>query len=283
MEIIVGKTAGFCYGVRRAVNGAKKELMNDNKLYGLGEIVHNKRVIQKLESLGMKFIEDISCAKGKVIIRAHGVPKDIYKKAKNMKIELIDYTCENVLKIHKIADKYSKNGYYIFLLGMKNHPEILGIISHCGKRKDIIDGKDDLFAAIKNFRESDTKKLLVIAQTTYNLKKFNIMQEIIKNELSENYEIMFKNTICKATEMRQMETEKISKEVEYMIVIGGKNSSNTKKLYDIARKNCKNAICIETEAEVNLENLKGIKKVGIMAGASTPQESIQKIVEKLKK
>ena len=173
MEIIVGKTAGFCYGVRRAVNGAKKELMNDNKLYGLGEIVHNKRVIQKLESLGMKFIEDISCAKGKVIIRAHGVPKDIYKKAKNMKIELIDYTCENVLKIHKIADKYSKNGYYIFLLGMKNHPEILGIISHCGKRKDIIDGKDDLFAAIKNFRESDTKKLLVIAQTTYNLKKFN--------------------------------------------------------------------------------------------------------------
>lgn len=283
MEIIVGKTAGFCYGVRRAVNAAQKELINDNKLYGLGEIVHNKQVIQKLESLGMKFIEDIGFAKGKVIIRAHGVPKDIYKKAKNMKIELIDYTCENVLKIHKIADEYSKNGYYIFLLGMKNHPEILGIISHCGKRKDIIDGRDDLFAAIKNFKESDTKKLLVIAQTTYNLKKFNIMQEIIRNELSENYEIVFKNTICKATEMRQIETENIAKKVEYMIVIGGKNSSNTKKLYDIAKKNCKNAICIETEEEVNLENLKGIKKIGIMAGASTPQESIQKIVEKFKK
>lgn len=283
IEIIIGKTAGFCYGVKRAVDGAKNELKKNNRLYGLGEIVHNQQVIQELENLGMKFVENIESAKGRAIIRAHGVPKEVYEKAKKRDIELIDYTCENVLKIHRIADEYSKKGFYIFLLGTKKHPEILGIISHCGKNNSIIEGENDILNAINNFKKSNIKKLLVIAQTTYNLQKFDKMKKIIQDELSNTSEIVFENTICKATQMRQTETENIAKKVNYMIIIGGKNSSNTKKLYDIAKKNCKNAICIETEEEVNLTNLKGIKKVGVMAGASTPPESIQKIIKKLRK
>ena len=122
MEIIVGKTAGFCYGVKRAVDGAKKELKKNEKIFGLGEIVHNKDVVKNLEKEGMQFIENIKDAKGKTIVRAHGIPKEIYEQAQKNKIELIDYTCPKVLKIHELAKKYANEGYYIFLLGTKKTP-----------------------------------------------------------------------------------------------------------------------------------------------------------------
>ena len=140
MEIIVGKTAGFCYGVKRAVEGAKEIVNNQKeKIYCLGEIVHNRQVVEELENEGITFIENIEEAKNKVIIRAHGVPKNVYEKAKELKIELIDYTCPNVLKIHDIANEYSKKGYYIFLCGSKNHPENIGTISYCGEYLSVIE------------------------------------------------------------------------------------------------------------------------------------------------
>ncbi len=283
MEIIVGKTAGFCYGVKRAVEGAKSEIEKAKEpIYCLGEIVHNKQVIEMLEKEGINFIEDINLAKGKTIIRAHGVKKEIYKEAENNNIEIKDYTCPNVLKIHEIAEEYSKNGYYIFLCGSKEHPENIGTISYCGKNSNIIETEDEVSKALEKFEQSNNKKLLVISQTTYSIEKFHNIEEIIKNKVAENIELVIKNTICKATELRQEETEKISKQVEYMIIIGGKNSSNTKKLYEIAKKNCKNGICIETVQELNLEEIKKYKKIGVMAGASTPQESILEIVNAIK-
>ena len=282
MEIFVGKTAGFCYGVERAVNGAKEEIRkNKEQIYCLGEIVHNKQVIQSLEKAGIKFIEQIEESKGKTIIRAHGISKKIEEKAKKIGIKLLDYTCPNVLKIHEMAEEYSKNGYYIFLLGNANHPENIGTISCCGKKYDVIENENEVYRALKNFEKSKIKKLLIISQTTYSLEKFYIIEEIIKNELPKNIQIEIRNTICKATELRQKETQELSKKVDYLIIIGGKNSSNTKKLYEIAKQNCDNTICVETSEEINLEELEENFKIGIMAGASTPKESIEEVVDKL--
>lgn len=280
MEILVGKTAGFCYGVKRAVDGAKSEIKETkDHIYCLGEIVHNKQVVESLEKDGIIFIEDINESKGKTIIRAHGVPKEIYKEAEKRNIELKDYTCPNVLKIHKIAEEYSKKGYYIFLCGSKKHPENIGTISYCKENSYIIEKEDNTLKAIEHLEKTGIKKLLVISQTTYSLEKFYIIEEIIRNELPKNIELVIENTICKATELRQKETEEISKKVDSMIIIGGKNSSNTKKLYEISTKNCKNTICIETKEELQKSKFMNTKKIGIMAGASTPQKSIDEVVK----
>lgn len=281
MELIVGKTAGFCYGVKRAVDGAKEELKKERTVFGLGEIVHNQDVIKELEAQGMHFIENIEEAEGKTIVRAHGIPKEIYEKARAKQIELIDYTCPKVLRIHEIAEDYRNKGYYIFLLGNKNHPENIGTLSFCGKNTFVIEKEEDTFKALKKLEESNLKKLLVISQTTYSLEKFYIIEEIIKNELPRDIEIVVKNTICQATEIRQKETEDMAKKVNCMIIIGGKNSSNTIKLYEIARQYCKMTVFIENVTDLNIHMINPNDMVGIMAGASTPKESIEKVIAKL--
>lgn len=282
MEIIVGKTAGFCYGVKRAVDGAKEALKQNKILYGLGEIVHNQEVIKELEELGMQFIENIGEANGKTIIRAHGIPKQVYEEARQSQIELIDYTCPKVLKVHQIAEEYANKGYYIFLLGNKKHPENIGTLSYCGENKFVIEKEEDTIKALEALEKSQIKKLLVISQTTYNLEKFYIIEEMIKNELPRNVELVIKNTICQATEIRQKETEEMAKKVDCMIVIGGKNSSNTKKLNEIAKQYCETVLLIENETELELDKIKPDDKVGIMAGASTPKKSVEGVIERLK-
>lgn len=284
-SIIVGRTAGFCYGVKRAIEGAEKEIKNEskNKIYCLGEIVHNRQVVSNLEKQGINFIENLDEADGKTIIRAHGIPKEVYEEAKQNNIELVDYTCPNVLKIHKIAEEYSNKGYFVFLCGSKTHPENIGTISYCGKNSYIIEKEEDSFKALNKLEKTGIRKLLVISQTTYSIEKFSIIEEIIKNEVPRNIDLVIKNTICKATELRQKETEEIAKKVDKMIIIGGKNSSNTRKLYEIALKNCKDTICIETKEELEIEECKKNKKIGIMAGASTPQKSIDEVLNILNK
>ena len=284
MEIIVGKTAGFCYGVRRAVEGAIEEIKNKEEVYCLGEIVHNKEVVKKLKQKGIKQIEKIEEATGKTIIRAHGIAKEIYEKAKEMNIEIKDLTCPKVLQIHKIAEDFQKEGYYIFLFGNKNHPENIGTISYCGNKYYVIEDLEKLPEALKKLEESQVKKLAIIAQTTYNLEKFkNGTKEIEKLLEDKGIKIDIVNTICHATEARQKETEEISKNVDFMIIIGGKNSSNTQKLYEIAKRYCKEAVCVETKEELEKFELNFSKynKIGIMAGASTPKESIVDVKELL--
>ncbi len=277
MEIIIGKTAGFCYGVERAVDTATKEAQEAKQpLYCLGEIVHNKQVIQKLEKLGVKCVETINDAKGKMLIRAHGVPKEIYDLAEEMHIEIQDCTCPNVLKIHKIVEEFSQNDYFIFLLGSKQHPENLGTISYCKNNCYIIENKEDVDNAINVFMQTKKKNLLLIAQTTFSVKQFNIIEQIIKEKIDKNINLVIKNTICRATEIRQKETEELAKKVNTMIIIGGKNSSNTKKLYEIAKRNCNNTFLVETANELETNRIKG--KVGVMAGASTPKESIDELI-----
>lgn len=281
MEIIVGKNAGFCYGVKRAVDGAEAEAKKGT-VYCLGELIHNKQVINSLQEKGVNFIEKIEEAKGKTIIRAHGETVQTFNKANDFGIPIIDYTCPFVEKIHKIGTEYKNKGYYILLCGKKTHPENIATISFCGENSKVIEEPEDMKKEIEELKKLKIKKVLLIAQTTYSLAKFEIIEKTLKNELPKEIELEIKNTICNATEIRQKETEQLSKQVSAMIVIGGKNSSNTRKLYEICLKNCKNSVHIETAEELEIENLKNTKKVGIMAGASTPQKSIDEVVEKLK-
>lgn len=281
MDIILGKKAGFCYGVRRAVEDSQKQINQNEKIYCLGELVHNKQVIEDLKEKGLIFIEELDEIKednSKVIIRAHGIEKNIYNKAKEKGIKLIDNTCPNVLKIHKLAQDYKKEGYFIFLTGTKNHPENIGTISYCGKNFYLIEDENNIKEAINYLEKTKIRNVLLISQTTYSTAKFKNIEEILQQELKD-YNFIIKNTICLATELRQKETEEISKKVDMMIIIGGKNSSNTKKLYEIASLNCNKTVCIETKEDINVEDFKDIKTIGIMAGASTPQKSIDEVIK----
>ena len=280
MEIIIGKNAGFCYGVQRAVNNALEEVKK-NKTYCLGEIVHNQNVINKLEKSGLCFINTIEQAKGNTIIRAHGVPKDIYEKAEKMNIKLIDLTCPSVLKIQNLADEYSNKGYFIIIVGKANHPEVIGIESRAGSEYSIIDNKSDLSKLLNKI--NNKKKILLISQTTHSSKKFDEIVKELKNSIKHDVVLEIKKTICPSTEIRQKETEEIAKKVDLMIIIGDKRSSNTNKLYEIACKFCNKVIFISNENELDLKSIKDIDSIGIMAGASTPIEDIIKIKELLLK
>lgn len=280
MEIIIGKTAGFCFGVKNAVDNTIKELEKEKEVYCLGELVHNKQVTEDLISKGAKFIENIEEAKEKVIIRAHGVPKCIYKGAKKLNLEIKDLTCPKVLHIHNIADEYCRKNYFIFLVGQKDHPETIGTISFCGENSIIIEDIEELEKSKSKFAESGLNQALVIAQTTFSLEKFNKIVEKLKKHIT-NLEV--KNTICNATKVRQEETEEISKKVDIMIIIGGKHSSNSNKLYEISKKHCNRVLFIETKDELDVNEIKQANKIGIMAGASTPEKSIQEIVDIIKK
>ncbi len=283
MKLIVGKTSGFCNGVRNAVEIANKELEHSkNKIYCLGELVHNKNVIYKLKQKGLIFIENIEQAQGKVIIRAHGIAKSIYDKAKELKIELKDLTCPKVLKIHQIVEEHASKGYYIFLVGKADHPETIGTYSFCGKNSGLIQDICDLEKAVEKLKKTGIKKVILITQTTYNLAKFQKIAEKLKEILGENIELKIINSICLSTELRQKEAEKISKDVDLMIIIGDKKSSNTNKLYEISCDNCKNVIFVENETDIDLNYIEQFEKVGIMAGASTPKELIESIIEIIK-
>ena len=283
MEIIIGKTAGFCFGVANAVNKTKESLKKYKELYCLGELVHNKDVTNELKNEGLVFINEINDGKGNVIIRAHGEPQETYKRAKELNLNIIDLTCPKVIKIHDIVKEYSKNGYYIFLIGQKEHPETIGTKSYCGKNVDIIENEMQVDNAICRVLNSKIKKVLVISQTTFSVESFDDIIKAIISKIGSAVQIEVKNTICDATKLRQEETLKIAQKVDAMIIIGGKNSSNTNKLYKIAKEHCKNSILIENEKELDITYIKKYKKIGVMAGASTPQKSIELLVEKLNK
>lgn len=314
MEIILGKMAGFCYGVNNAVTKAEEFVKKnkDRNVYCLGELVHNGQVIKKLQSEGLIFIDDASeiikkettlkdeSQQGKkeatVIIRAHGEPKSTYTFMKNNNIEMLDLTCPNVAAIHTLVEENTEKGFFVFLIAQKAHPEAIGTYGFCNGNCYIIESKEDIDGAWNEFLSKGKDKILVVAQTTFSLEKFYKICEDIQNHVNDynnkaDYEhgksgitLQIKNTICNATKLRQEETESISKDVNYMIIIGGKNSSNTKKLYDIALKNCK-SILIESYHELTSENLADLKtcdKVGVTAGASTPKESIDEVIKYIK-
>lgn len=287
MEIIVGKTSGFCQGVaytvKKATECLKEANLNNEKLYCLGEIVHNERIIENFKKDGMIFVKDLSEIPNgaKVIFRAHGERKEIYELAKERNIEVIDLTCGKVRSVKNKAVSANEDSI-ILIFGKKDHPETLSTFSFC-QDGFIAETADDLIEIKKEMSKIDKKKLYVVEQTTYNEEYFDsIVGKIL--EIFDDYDVKIEKTICNATHERQEETRAISKDVDSMIIVGGKNSSNTKELYNVANENCANSFLIQEAKdldEIGFDFSK-VNKIGIMAGASTPDEVVNEVVKKLK-
>ena len=278
-EIIRAKEMGFCFGVKEAVELAEKlaETKKNHKIYMLGMLVHNEHVINKLTDQGVEILDEKTLLEDNdrlvegdiVIVRAHGTIKSVYEKLVERKVEVYDAACVFVTSIRKTLQEKEKEGYEIIFLGDLDHPEVKGIVSF-GKRVNNIRGLDDL----KAFEIDGSKKYALLTQTTFNKNKF---QEVKKYIESNYHNIDIFDKICGATYVRQKAVEELAKEVDLLLVVGGKNSSNTKKLYEISKKINLKTYLIQDENSINGEWFSGAKKVGITAGASTPEEVIIKI------
>lgn len=276
MEVVIGKLAGFCKGVEYAVENAEKNL-NGEKIYCLGELVHNKQVVEKLEEKGMITVESLDEIPdgSTVIFRAHGEPKSIYKKAEEKNLKIIDLTCGNVKRIHQKVEKEAEKSF-IIILGKKKHPEVIGTKGFAGENSFVIESEDDILDAYMEFENTNLNSVYVVSQTTFSSKLFDELSKEIETNFIE-VDVIVDKTICMATESRQKETEEMASIFHTMVIIGGKNSSNTKELVKLAEKKCENVYAVETVEDLKQIDFTGIDKVGIMAGASTPNFSIEEI------
>ncbi|NLK97578.1 MAG: bifunctional 4-hydroxy-3-methylbut-2-enyl diphosphate reductase/30S ribosomal protein S1 [Epulopiscium sp.] len=271
MEIIVANTAGFCFGVNRAVDSVYKNIQQQ-PLYTYGPIIHNPQVVEELREqnvIPVHSVDEIN--EGTIIIRSHGVSKDVYGEINKKGLAYIDSTCPYVKRIHKIVDEYSQKGYQVVIVGDRNHPEVQGISGWSNGEAIIIEKPEEL----EELSISKAKPICLVSQTTYREDRF----ESVLNALKDNhYEVEGFNTICKATSDRQQEAIEISKMVDKMIVIGGRESSNTRKLYEICKNYCKETYHIETIKDLELNKFNSNDKIGITAGASTPARIIKEVI-----
>lgn len=281
MEIIVARHSGFCYGVKKSYSLVdeylNKSMMNGDKpvLNTYGDLIHNKQVVHDLGKRGAKSISSIDeIDADTVVIRAHGISPKIQAKLEELDIQLIDGTCQFVKNIHKLVQKYLSEGYDVLITGSREHPEVMGIVGNDEARCKVVENIEEA----RELQASD-KKILIVSQTTFNVKKFEEISKILLQKFKNS---KVHNTICGATHVNQSEAETLSKQVDCMIVVGGKHSSNTLKLYEIAQKNCKNSVHIENLAEIDVEKMQKYDKIGIVAGASTPKWVIDNVVAKLK-
>ena len=276
MEVIKAKSAGFCFGVKKAMETVYQQIeANANKpIYTFGPLIHNEEVVKELKSKGVEVVDSVEELKalkeGIVIIRSHGVSKDIYKIMEDNGIECVDATCPFVKRIHKIVDKESALGKKVIIIGNDGHPEVEGIKGWSNTPAVVIEKEEE---ALEFSCKSD-EKICIVSQTTFNYNKFKELVEIFEKK---GYDISVVNTICNATEERQTEAKKIAAEADVMIVIGGTHSSNTRKLYEICKNECENTHFIQTLDDLDLELPKSVRLVGITAGASTPNNIIEEV------
>lgn len=271
MEIIVAENAGFCFGVKRALNMTEEELNKKGiDVYSYGDLIHNPQEVQRLRNDGLTSINNYNeIESGSIIIRSHGVKKEILEDIESKGLRLVNCTCPYVKSVYKKVQEYKAKGYDIIIVGDSKHPEIIGINGHCNDEAYILNSIDEL----SQLPELD--KVCVVSQTTNTFEKFHEISNTIKDRFDE-VEIL--NTICSATKHRQLSTKELSKDVDAMIVIGGYNSSNTQKLVDVSKKHCKNVFHIETKDDLSLHELQKFNKIGITAGASTPDWIIREAV-----
>lgn len=271
-DIRVAESAGFCFGVKRAIEMAYEAIGVEPKLYSYGQLIHNKTVTDDLASKGLEIVESLDgLTDGTLLIRSHGVGKALYDEAEAKGLKILDGTCPFVKKIHNIVHEKQADGMGIIIVGDGSHPEVIGINGWCENTAVILEDEE----AAKTKEIPDKEKYAVVVQTTFRQAKFDKILEILQGR-GVNMEVH--NTICSATEKRQTEAEELSKTVDKMIVIGGKNSSNTQKLVEICAKNCGNTVHIETICDLVLNNFGKDDKIGITAGASTPPAIIKEVV-----
>jgi len=279
LKITVAKTAGFCFGVKRAVDEVYRQIETGLKpVYTYGPVIHNEQVMEKLEKKGVRVIrgeEELSdVSGGTIIIRAHGIGRDLEEKLRKTGCRIVDATCPFVKKIHEIVDQESKNGVTVIIAGNPDHPEVRGIKGWTNGPSFVVQTKEELEA----LKLPEGARAILVAQTTFNLQKFQELVEIFKKK---RYYDRVVNTVCNATAERQTEALQISETVDAMLVIGGKHSSNTQKLCEICRTHCRNTYFIETLVDLEDKPFQSFCHVGITAGASTPNQIIEEVLEKL--
>ena len=285
MEVRLAECAGFCFGVKRAVDTVYEQIKKGKTIYTYGPIVHNEEVVRELEEKGVRVIEnkkellamtgtdaegEAQKSAGTVIIRAHGVPKEIYDILEQKGFECIDATCPFVKRIHRVVEKESSLGKHIVIIGNPGHPEVEGIMGWCNGPVTVLETPEEAL----DFTPKAGEAICIVSQTTYNYNKFQYIVEIFQKK---GYNDSVVNTICNATEERQQSAKTLAEEADVMIVIGGKNSSNTRKLYEICSRECENTYFIQTLDDLHLELPKAVRLVGITAGASTPNKLIEEV------
>ena len=280
MEVIRAKSAGFCFGVKRAVEKVYEQIGKDKKIYTFGPIIHNDEVVKDLEARGVTVLEGIEELKmleeGMVVIRSHGVSKEVYDLLEKKGLECVDATCPFVKRIHDIVEKESGQGKKIIIIGNPGHPEVEGIRGWASGETEVMESREEAECFTdeeKNLAIKD-EEICIVSQTTFNYNKFKELVEIF---LKKGYNVSVANTICNATEERQTEARRIASQVGSMIVIGGTHSSNTRKLYEICKEECENTYFIQTLDDLRLELPKAASPVGITAGASTPNNIIEEV------
>ena len=282
MKVTLAKSAGFCFGVKRAVDMVYEQIEDakERPIYTYGPIIHNEEVVKELAEKGVRVIAEDEdphgLEPGTVIIRSHGVGRKVKEDLENAGFTIVDATCPFVQKIHRYVAKYAEEGYFVLIVGSESHPEVQGIVGWM---------PNDSYAVISTPQDLEDlalagEKICIVSQTTFNYNKFQELVEIIRKK---GYDILVLNTICNATEERQSEAAMIARDVDAMIVIGGKHSSNTQKLFEICKKECQDTYYIQTKEDLDLSVLQSISNVGITAGASSPNkiiEEVQKICQK---
>ncbi len=281
MKVRVAETAGFCFGVKRAVDKVYEQAEKaEGFIYTYGPISHNEEVVKDLTARGGKVIgskEELDgLESGTVIIRSHGVSREIQERIEARGLNLVDATCPFVKKIHKIVERESRKGAGIVIIGDAMHPEVEGIRGWCQGDVTVLQTEEEA----RNFTADSTKKLCLVSQTTFNYNKFHNLVEIISEK---GYDIIVLNTICNATEERQTEARRIARESDGMIVIGGRHSSNTRKLFEICKNECENTYYIQTLDDLDVRQLHSMSCVGITAGASTPNNLIEEVLKECQK
>lgn len=283
MEVKVAKTAGFCFGVQRAVDKVY-ELIGScpDRLFTLGPIIHNEEVVNDLEKKGVRVASEDDLRTlpegSTVVIRSHGVGKEVYDHLEEYGLSYVDVTCPFVLKIHRIVEKESRAGAHIVIIGDPDHPEVVGICGWCMGPYTVIRTEQDAL----DFVFPADKSICIVSQTTFNYNKFKDLVEILSKKRYDNTVLNILNilnTICNATEERQREAKSIAGEVDTMLVVGGRHSSNTQKLFEICKKECENTYYIQTPVDLDSEMFQCSSYVGITAGASTPKKIIEEVQE----
>ena len=277
MKVILAKTAGFCFGVANAVDMVYKTIQSDKgPVYTYGPIIHNANVVNELKDLGVGVLESVDELKaleeGTVIIRSHGVSREIIRLLDRPGIRVIDATCPFVKKIHDMVEKAGAEGKTVIIAGNKDHPEVRGTVGWTNGPCFVVDSSEEF----RSLKIPDGESVFMAAQTTYNYEKFKELVEISKEM---NYDVFCGHTVCNATRERQEEASRIAQKVDAMIVIGDRHSSNTRKLYEICKRKCKSTYFIEKPDDLRSTSFQSFYHVGITAGASTPKKLIEEVHE----
>lgn len=273
MKINLAKSAGFCFGVRRALTIALETARSSNKVYMLGDIVHNEKVVSDIKKTGIKKIDKLTCGKNKILlIRAHGTSRKIIKKAARLGYKIVDATCPMVKEIHKIARNSERKGYKIIVIGDRQHDEVRGIIGQLNTKAIVIQSRKDLlFKGMGKF-----KKAAIVVQSTQNLENVTRIIGLLKNKMKK---VKFFNTICKPTIMKQEEIKIMPLENDAMIIIGSRRSANTRRLWELSKSLNTKSYWINEKRQIKMGWFKKAYSVGITTGSSTPESTTREITQ----